>query len=75
MPMYKITATREVNYDFEIEADTEDEAIADLYLKTQRRVHWLSYTAIGARLNGRRILQQPCSILSHAGKILHMGHV
>jgi hypothetical protein len=28
--MYKITATREVNYDFEIEADTEDEAIAEI---------------------------------------------
>ena len=30
MPMYKITATREVNYDFEIEADTEDKAIAEI---------------------------------------------
>ena len=28
--MYKITATREVNYDFEIEADTEDKAIAEI---------------------------------------------
>lgn len=30
MPMYKITATREVNYDFEIEADSEKEAIAEI---------------------------------------------
>ena len=30
MTMYKITATRETTYDFEIEADSEDEAIAEI---------------------------------------------
>lgn len=28
--MYKIIATREVNYDFEIEADSEEEALAEI---------------------------------------------
>jgi hypothetical protein len=30
MPMYKITATRETHYDFEIEADSEDEALSEI---------------------------------------------
>ena len=30
MPIYKITATRETHYDFEIEADSEDEALAEI---------------------------------------------
>ncbi len=30
MPMFKIEATRETQYDFEIEADTEEEAIAEI---------------------------------------------
>jgi hypothetical protein len=30
MPNYKITATRETHYDFEIEADSEEEAIAEI---------------------------------------------
>jgi hypothetical protein len=30
MPLFKIEATREVYYDFEIEAETEDQAIAEI---------------------------------------------
>jgi hypothetical protein len=30
MSIYKITATRETYYDFEIEADTEQEALAEI---------------------------------------------
>ncbi len=30
MPMFKIEATRETQYDFEIEADTEEDAIAEI---------------------------------------------
>jgi hypothetical protein len=30
MPIFKINATRETQYDFEIEADTEEEALAEI---------------------------------------------
>jgi len=30
MPLYKITATRETHYEFEIEADSENEALTEM---------------------------------------------
>jgi hypothetical protein len=30
MPMFKIEATRETQYDFEIEAETEEDALAEI---------------------------------------------